>query len=74
VTIIPAASHPRIDHKLFSPGTAVSRLLMTAVPMVSVAPTNKWNDRRVFSPTTTEKLFFLGNTPCAPYPYYMPIT
>src|SRR5215203_1099460 len=50
--MIPAASHPRIDHQLCLVSDDVSKLPTTTVPTVSVAPTNKWNVRRVFLPTT----------------------
>jgi hypothetical protein len=73
--MIPAVSHPRIANELCSlVGDAVSRLPITKVPMVSVAPTNRWNERRVFLPLTSEKLPSLGNTQFAPYPYYMPFS
>jgi len=44
---------------------------MTKVLRVRIASTNKWNARRLLSPSTAEKLPSLGNAHFVTYPPYI---
>jgi hypothetical protein len=55
---LPEPGSPTISKRLLEDSKAATM----GRPVASVAPTNRWNERRVLLPTTSERLPSLGTT------------